>query len=57
VVNHGSKNKVIAGDYEGKIVNVTSGIVKIITGMWSNIGIDNSIVSSYEQIMEISISY
>jgi len=47
----GAKNKVIAGDYNGNIINGTFGIVKIITG-WSHIEINNSTVDSYEQITE-----
>ena len=50
--NMGAKNRVIAGDYEGKIVVQALGIVQISTGFLSKIIVDKNTVDSYEVMSE-----
>ncbi|WHY18170.1 hypothetical protein QNH28_22150 [Paenibacillus sp. G2S3] len=40
----GAKNKVIAGDYEGKVIMSTLGIVNLQTGFLKTITIDKNTV-------------
>lgn len=47
-----AKNKVIAGDYDGKLVNQVFGTVTISTGFISSIALDKTTVSSYELMDE-----
>lgn len=44
----GAKNKVIAGDYEGKVIMSTLGIVNLQTGFLKTITIDKNTVEDYE---------
>ncbi|MFH5181172.1 hypothetical protein ACHHV8_36735 [Paenibacillus sp. TAB 01] len=48
----GAKNKVIAGDYEGKMVTQALGIVTITTGFLKKIIVDKTTVDSYEVMNE-----
>lgn len=47
-----AKNKVIAGDYTGKIISQTLGICFINTGLMKSINLDNNTVESYELITD-----
>jgi len=44
----GAKNKVIAGDYEGKVIMSTLGIVNLQTGFLKTITLDKNTVEDYE---------
>lgn len=46
------KNKVIAGDYMGKDISVTFGIITIITGFMKTIEINKETVEDYEVMDE-----
>jgi hypothetical protein len=48
----GAKNKVIAGDYEGKQVDMTFGVIQIINGFTKTVVLDKTSVSEYEVIDE-----
>lgn len=48
----GAKNKVIAGDYSGKMVRSTLGMVSIITGLGKSVDINSSKVEAYELITD-----
>jgi len=50
----GAKNKVIAGDYEGKLVSAVLGVVTISTGFFSNIQLNKETVEEYEVMDESS---
>jgi hypothetical protein len=47
-----AKNKVIAGDYEGKAVMQTFGIVSIAVGFTKSVDINKETVESYEIVDE-----
>ena len=47
-----AKNKVIAGDYEGKVVNSSLGQLVIIVGLFKTIEINSKTVESYELITD-----
>lgn len=49
-----AKNKVIAGDYEGKIIMHTFGIVSVATSMFKSINLDKDTVEEYEVLDESS---
>lgn len=49
-----ASNKVIAGDYQGKNVLHTFGIVSIATSMFKSFNIDKTTVKEYEVITEES---
>ncbi|MCM3411451.1 hypothetical protein [Metabacillus litoralis] len=48
----GAKNKVIAGDYQGKLVNSTFGIVTIATSITKSFELNHDTVEEYEVIDE-----
>lgn len=48
----GAKNKVIAGDYEGKLVSCSLGIASISTSFTKFINLDNSTVESHELVTD-----
>jgi hypothetical protein len=48
----GAKNKVIAGDYTGKQVMQSFGVITMMTGFVSSIILDKTTVQSYEVIDE-----
>jgi hypothetical protein len=48
----GAKNKVIAGDYEGKAILHTMGVIKISVGFIKNVDISKETVDSYEIVDE-----
>jgi hypothetical protein len=48
----GAKNKVIAGDYNGKVIVQTFGQVNISTGFTTRVPIDKTTVESYEVMDE-----
>ena len=50
----GAKNKVIAGDYEGKMISSSFGKTRIMIGFSNNVIIDKWNVDSYEVIDETS---
>jgi hypothetical protein len=50
----GAKNKVIAGDYVGKPLVHTLGIVMINYGFFKNLNVDKNTVESYEVVNEES---
>jgi hypothetical protein len=52
-MNMGAKNQVIAGDYSGKKVKVTLGLLKI-SGLLKDIYIDKKTVEEYEIVDEKS---
>jgi hypothetical protein len=47
-----AKNKVIAGDYEGKFIGSAAGLAHISIGMLKSVYLNNSNVSSYELITD-----
>ncbi|MEK4346492.1 hypothetical protein [Paenibacillus sp. FSL P4-0184] len=47
-----AKNKVIAGDYEGKVIMSTLGIINLQTGFLKTITIDKNTVEDYELMDE-----
>ena len=49
-----TKNEVIAGDYEGKQITSTLGIVTIVTGLFKTIELDKTTVKEYEIMDEES---
>lgn len=50
----GAKNKVIAGDYEGKMVTQVFGIVTLSTSITKGIQLDKNTVENYEIVDESS---
>jgi hypothetical protein len=48
----GAKNKVIAGDYEGKAVMQTFGIVNVAIGFTKSVEINKNTVDTYEVVDE-----
>lgn len=46
----GAKNKVVEGDYKGKVVICSVGKVSIVTGLFKSFAIDNTTVADYEII-------
>ena len=48
------KNKVIAGDYENKMVSLSGGKAVIMLGMFKTLTIDKTTVESYEVVDETS---
>ncbi|WP_256761390.1 hypothetical protein [Cohnella sp. WQ 127256] len=48
----GAKNKVIAGDYNGKQISQTFGTLMLSTGLFSSIQLDKSTIDSYEVMDE-----
>lgn len=50
----GAKNKVIAGDYQGKLLSTTMGIVMLSTGIFIHIKLDKTIIDDYEVMTESS---
>lgn len=48
----GAKNKVIAGDYEGKVVAQSLGLSMIQTGFFKTLVLDKSTVENYEVMDE-----
>ena len=48
----GAKNKVIAGDYEGKLVTGVLGRVNISTGLFKSLPITKDIIEDYEVMDE-----
>lgn len=47
-----ARNKVIAGEYDGKAISASFGIVSIITGFGKSVNIDSSNVESYELLTD-----
>lgn len=48
----GAKNKVIAGDYDGRIVVQSFGVVSLSTGLFSSIKLNKETVEEYEVLDE-----
>lgn len=48
----GAKNKVIAGDYQGKLVSQAFGIAMLSTSMFKSIALDKTTVEDYEVMDE-----
>lgn len=48
----GAKNKVIAGDYEGRMVVGSVGVAAISTGFLKSLALDKTTVESYELITD-----
>lgn len=47
-----AKNKVVAGEYDGKVVSASFGIVSIITGFGKSVDINNRTVETYELLTD-----
>ncbi|HJV45278.1 MAG TPA: hypothetical protein VJ824_06080, partial [Bacillota bacterium] len=50
----GAKNKVVAGDYQGKMVGQVFGVPYISTGFTKSMNLDKTTVESYELVDESS---
>jgi hypothetical protein len=48
----GAKNKVIAGDYEGKVVTSTVGMVQISIGFIKTLTVNKATIESYEVVTD-----
>ncbi|MGW8444313.1 hypothetical protein ACWGXJ_25745 [Paenibacillus sp. S33] len=48
----GAKNRVIAGDYNGKLITQTFGTISLSTGFLSSINLDKNTIEEYEVMDE-----